>query len=524
MDVIHIASNKLLGEGVFGKVYMGMLNNGNFVAVKCIENCTEKSLSDASKEYMVLKQLSHPNIVRVLDFTFDKDHDTACIVMDYIPGGSLTHVIKTLKKLPELAVKNFTKEIVAGLQYLHSKKIIHRDIKPANILLQTEADKDGARVKLADFGLCKILPEKSEGVEGRAVGTLIYMSPKAIEAKSTPMPQSDIWSLGCTVLEMAVGHHPWNEMENLAAVVYKVAVEKTRPSTEGTSEELRQFLMRCFNSEDTGETCDDIASDPFLQNTTAADPETTTKVTTVLRESDRTPSGTLQGLGWVVSTSSAGLSGQRLSGPTYLRGSIFRDDHRLKWELFWLRLASLDQFSGMPFNTKYDHVIRLVRYLMCREGLSDDPHVEVSYDDDFLPFMSYFMSPGGMITDLDYLNKKAMFKLGASTQTAGDLMKKSNRGAVLIRPSKREPGKLVITAKVLNVGSGVLDTKHFLVVRSGGDLSLYGGQGALEGKKAPTLRVLMDLLFSSAPEDFSRGVGTPEELVNNGNYHGVSYT
>eukprot|EP01059_Diplonema_ambulator_P003273 TRINITY_DN1295_c0_g1_i2.p1 TRINITY_DN1295_c0_g1~~TRINITY_DN1295_c0_g1_i2.p1 ORF type:complete len:522 (+),score=186.88 TRINITY_DN1295_c0_g1_i2:131-1696(+) len=520
MDVIHIASNKLLGEGVFGKVYMGMLNNGDFVAVKCIENCTEESLADASKEYMVLKQLNHPNIVRVLDFTFDKDHQTACIVMDYIPGGSLTHVIKTLKKLPELAIKNFTKEIIEGLRYLHSKKIIHRDIKPANILMQTEPDRNGARVKLADFGLCKILPEKSEGVEGRAVGTLLYMSPKAIEAKTTPMPQSDIWSLGCTVLEMATGHHPWKDLENVAAVVYKVAVERAMPPMDGVSEELRSFLQRCFRCEETGETCEDISGDTFLKNLAPDDLETTTRVTTVLRETDPTPSGALLGSGWVISTSdSIGSS----NTPRYPRGTVFRDDQKLKWELFWLRIASLEHFSGMPFNTKYDHIIRLVRYLMCREGLVGEAHAEVSYDDDYLPFMGYFGSPESMIDDLDHLNKKALFKLAACTQTAGDLMRRASRGSVLIRPSKREPGKLVITAKVMNHTSGSLDTKHFLVVKSGGDLSLYGGQGALEGKKAPTLRLLVELLFSTAPDDFAHGAGTIEELVaGNGNYYGVT--
>jgi serine/threonine protein kinase len=124
------------------------------------------------------------------------------IILEYIENGSLDSLIKKFGKLPENLVVIYVKQVLHGLDYLHRQGVIHRDIKGGNIL----TTKDGI-VKLADFGVATKLTDA--GKSNSFAGTPYWMAPEVIEMSGQESSACDIWSLGCTVLELLTGSPPY---------------------------------------------------------------------------------------------------------------------------------------------------------------------------------------------------------------------------------------------------------------------------------------------------------------------------
>jgi serine/threonine protein kinase len=129
-------------------------------------------------------------------------------------------------------------QTLQGLVYLHEQGVIHRDIKGANIL----TTKDGT-VKLADFGVAT----KSNVSEYSVVGTPYWMAPEVIEL-SGATTASDIWSLGCTVIELLDGQPPYHNLQPMPAL-FKIVSDDHPPLPEGASPAVRDFLMQCFQKD-----------------------------------------------------------------------------------------------------------------------------------------------------------------------------------------------------------------------------------------------------------------------------------
>ncbi|KAK1311633.1 Mitogen-activated protein kinase kinase 1 [Acorus calamus] len=149
------------------------------------------------------------------------DNGVISIVLEYMDGGSLSDLLKKVKTIPEPYLAAISVQVLKGLIYLHHQKhIIHRDVKPSNILINHRGE-----VKITDFGVSAIVDSLS-GQRDTFIGTCNYMSPERISA-NTYGYRSDIWSLGLTLLECAMGRFPytspdqdgWNYFELLAAVV-----------------------------------------------------------------------------------------------------------------------------------------------------------------------------------------------------------------------------------------------------------------------------------------------------------------
>jgi mitogen-activated protein kinase kinase kinase len=178
----------LIGAGSFGKVYLGMdASNGLLMAVKQVELPTgsapneerkKSMLSALEREIDLLKDLQHENIVQYLcrfrfvvssrsqtyvlvyDSDSSLDDDYLNIFLEYVPGGSVTALLRNYGAFEETLVKNFVRQILQGLDYLHERDIIHRDIKGANILVDNKGG-----IKISDFGISK----KVEGSKYLAV-------------------------------------------------------------------------------------------------------------------------------------------------------------------------------------------------------------------------------------------------------------------------------------------------------------------------------------------------------------------
>lgn len=115
--------------------------------------------------------------------------------------------------LSENVVINYTKQLLTGLEYLHSHEVIHRDLKAANVLV----DRNGV-CKLADFGTAKSVHELN-GQSNTLTGTLNWMAPEVIQQQPYGRA-ADVWSIGCTVFEMVNGHPPWHNAGNIVSRSY----------------------------------------------------------------------------------------------------------------------------------------------------------------------------------------------------------------------------------------------------------------------------------------------------------------
>ncbi|CAN4082864.1 unnamed protein product [Withania somnifera] len=239
---------KLIGRGTFGSVYVASnRETGALCAMKEVELLPDdpksaESIRQLQQEINVLSHLKHPNIVQY--YGSEIVGDRFYIYLEYVHPGSINKFIRDhCETITESIVRNFTRHILCGLAYLHSTKTIHRDIKGANLLV----DAYGV-VKLADFGMAKHLNGQAANLSLK--GSPYWMAPELLQSvmltdTTTDLAfATDIWSLGCTVIEMLNGKPPWSEYE-AAAAMFKV-LKDTPPIPETLSPEGKDFLRCCF--------------------------------------------------------------------------------------------------------------------------------------------------------------------------------------------------------------------------------------------------------------------------------------
>ncbi|CAK7269108.1 Protein kinase of the Mitotic Exit Network [Sporothrix epigloea] len=231
-----------IGKGAFGSVYKAFnWGTGEAVAVKQIKltDLPKSELRMIEAEIDLLKNLHHDNIVKYIGFV--KSADCLNIILEYCENGSLHSICKAYGKFPENLVGVYMTQVLQGLQYLHDQGVIHRDIKGANIL----TTKDGT-VKLADFGVSTSSlagPDK----EAQVVGTPYWMAPEIIQL-SGATSASDIWSVGCTVIELLQGRPPYHNLAAMPAL-FAIVNDDHPPLPEGVSAAARDFLMQCFQKD-----------------------------------------------------------------------------------------------------------------------------------------------------------------------------------------------------------------------------------------------------------------------------------
>jgi serine/threonine protein kinase len=197
-----------LGQGGMGVVYKARQRQlDRIVAVKLLPPSVGEDPAFAerfTREAQALARLNHQNIVQVYDF--GRTDEYFYFVMEYVDGVNLRALIRDRKLDPEAALK-IVPQICEALQFAHDEGIVHRDIKPENILV----DKKG-RVKIADFGLAKLLGHAADDLSltgtGQLMGTLGYMAPEQLQQAHSVDHRADIYSLGVVFYEMLTGQLP----------------------------------------------------------------------------------------------------------------------------------------------------------------------------------------------------------------------------------------------------------------------------------------------------------------------------
>ncbi|KAG0344400.1 hypothetical protein BG004_004501, partial [Podila humilis] len=245
----------LIGRGSFGKVYHAFnLDTCEMIAIKQVDlpqtlserNCDrlKTSVEALFSEMEVLKDLDHENIVQYLGFA--QNEETANIFLEYVSGGSIESCLKRSGPFPEAVIRSFTRQILLGLEYIHSKKIVHRDIKAANVLV----DEQGI-CKISDFGISKKNAQSQGGYDenvGSLQGSIFWMAPEMVTSKAYGA-KVDIWSFGCLVLEMFTGQQPWKGYAPHQALFTIGSNNAHPPIPDAISEEGQRFLARCFISD-----------------------------------------------------------------------------------------------------------------------------------------------------------------------------------------------------------------------------------------------------------------------------------
>ncbi|KAL7263326.1 hypothetical protein ACSBR1_001494 [Camellia fascicularis] len=231
----------LLGSGSFGSVYEGIDDGGFFFAVKEVSLLDQgdqgrQSIYQLEQEIALLSQFQHENIVQY--YGTDKDESKLYIFLQLVTKGSLLKLYQKYE-LRDSQVSSYTRQILHGLKYLHEKNVVHRDIKCANILV----DANGS-VKLADFGLAKVT--KLNDVKS-CKGTPFWMAPEVVKRRNQGYGlAADIWSLGCTVLEMLTRQIPYSHLECQMQALFRIGKGEPPPVPDSLSSDARNFIFKCL--------------------------------------------------------------------------------------------------------------------------------------------------------------------------------------------------------------------------------------------------------------------------------------
>jgi len=207
--------SKPIGKGAFGDVFLVTKNSGpeqkNFMPEPLVlkevsmKGMNARDQKSTMNEVDILKRLDHPNIIAFHESFVDGD--TLCVVMEYAPGGDLSHAIamqkKTGKRFPETTVLRYIAEIASAMAHCHHDlHLLHRDLKPQNIFIGK-----GGALKLGDFGISKVMAA-SRAMAQTQCGTPLYMAPEICRGARYDRG-ADVWACGCVLYELMALAAPW---------------------------------------------------------------------------------------------------------------------------------------------------------------------------------------------------------------------------------------------------------------------------------------------------------------------------
>jgi len=271
-----------IGRGANAKVSECMNEEtGERFAVKQIQlrdSDDDEEVGRLVSEIGVLSSLKHRNIMGYIETM--RENSGISIVTEYLEGGSILHTLRAFGKFTEPSTARLTCQILRGLQFVHHANIVHRDIKAANIMLT----KAGV-CKIGDFGAAKAL-SAGHGTEMREiVGTPHWMAPEMIIQQRYDH-KVDVWSLGCTVVEMLTGSPPNKDLNTYAAMYFCADSEGKHGGADFenayipalASEEAKAFLRRCFVKDPAQRpSAQELVYDPWIEEAMANSPEASYK-------------------------------------------------------------------------------------------------------------------------------------------------------------------------------------------------------------------------------------------------------
>jgi len=233
--------SRFIGKGGFAKCYeIKEIHTGKIYAAKVIEKSTllkGRAQQKLMSEIKIHRSMNHPNIVKFE--TFFEDTKKVYILLELCPNQTLKEILKRRKKLHELEVQCYLRQIIPTLQYIHSKQVIHRDLKLGNLFLGKNLE-----IKVGDFGLAAKL-DFFEERRKTICGTPNYIAPEVLDSKITGHSfEADIWSLGVIIYTLLIGYPPF-ETPNVKLTYEKIKKNDYKiPEDAQISDEARSLIHR----------------------------------------------------------------------------------------------------------------------------------------------------------------------------------------------------------------------------------------------------------------------------------------
>jgi serine/threonine-protein kinase len=216
-----------VGSGAMGAVYRAQYRDKNLrVAVKVMApgiGSNETSQARFQREAEILKNLQHPNIVRLL--AVGRYKSSPFYAMEFIEGETLEAILQRRGRLPWEEVIRLGQQLCAALQHAHDCEVVHRDLKPSNLMLLS----DGT-LKLTDFGIAKALDMSGLTATNCTVGTASYMSPEQCRGDKDIGHKSDLYSMGVLFYELVTGRKPFHAESTMDMFLQHVKGKFKRPS------------------------------------------------------------------------------------------------------------------------------------------------------------------------------------------------------------------------------------------------------------------------------------------------------
>jgi len=233
---------KQIGQGSYGSVFKAQdLDRGLIFAVKQCPQADPKHVEKMKMEIEICRTLQHPNIVRYLGF--EDSSGGLFVFLEYVAGGCMSNILHEFGALTSATLRKATRDCCRGLLYLHTRNppVVHRDIKASNLLVDSDFE-----VKLADFGCSK----KDDCTKSfTTIGSVPWMAPEVILNKEGHGRKADIWSFGCTVVEMATAEQPWgaNRFNSVMFALRHIGMTDEVPTlpNDYQDEECRDFVRQC---------------------------------------------------------------------------------------------------------------------------------------------------------------------------------------------------------------------------------------------------------------------------------------
>lgn len=244
----------VIGHGSTATVSLATTANGDVFAVKSSElSCSEP----LKREERILSSISYPNSYLVAykgcNISMENNKLMYNLFMEYMPFNTVSQHGGMLE---EQTIVHYTRQIIKGLEHLHSKGLVHCDIKGANILIGEQG------AKIGDFGCAKRVNEADASIRG----TPIFMAPEVARGEEQECP-SDIWSLGCTIIEMFTGSSPWPNADDPISALFHIAYSNEVPLIPCLlSDQAKDFLGKCLRKNPKERfTASQLLKHPYLE-------------------------------------------------------------------------------------------------------------------------------------------------------------------------------------------------------------------------------------------------------------------